>query len=844
MNIAVQNKASLKKLLRPILALGLVASLLFVGSALLVHFVIVNQANERQLILMSSQKVDDYSRAVAGYLSSQQEDLARLANYDLVRHAVTTALDDERELIAEEFQEAYADAVKLTLLPLSPLGIAASSFPAEQFNPIEIDMIRAASYDEPAYPEASTNGKNFKLVLAQPIKDTKGTIVGVALLNIRINALTKQLAKLAVNQGELILEQGHHAQNPISLARIGVGSDSAPAVMATVENSNNWRLTFIPSKALQAIASMDTTIIWLSYAGAVVVVFLLCGLIYRSTVGILTREAAALDQYLAMLGQSPAEPADPALTLAPLAEIAERARRLRAEKITARQQRATEQTKKQAKPAQKKAEKKRSAIVKETIEPAAVLTPELNLFEGGHEPEYVSMPAHIFRAYDIRGLAGTELSDSAAYQIGRGFGSNLDEQSKSVIVARDGRLSSPEITDHLVQGLLDSGANVTNIGAVPTPLMNFATHTLGISNGLMVTGSHNPKEYNGIKIVQNQASLTAEEIQQLYQRIAEKQFTNGHGEYCEQSIEERYVDYIAKEIGPLEPMRVVIDAGNGIAGNIATLVFSALNCEVIPLYCDVDGNFPNHHPDPTVAENLSDLITMVNTCEAHIGLAFDGDGDRLGVVTGTGQVVVADTLLAIFARDVLSKEPGSTIVYDVKCSRVLDQTIVQHGGKPLMWKSGHSMIRAKVNETNAALGGEYSAHFFFNDSWFGFDDGIYAGARLLEIINRYQEPLDKIAGDFPMPPSTPEIAIAIDEQDKFAIVEAISQNAAFGDAQLTKIDGLRVDYPEGWGLLRASNTTSNLILRFEADNIMALKEIKQRFKYALLAEQPSLSVKL
>ncbi len=457
------------------------------------------------------------------------------------------------------------------------------------------------------------------------------------------------------------------------------------------------------------------------------------------------------------------------------------------------------------------------------------------------------LPAGIFRAYDIRGVVGDSLTSETAYWIGRTIGSeSLACGEPGVVVGRDGRLSGPELAAALIRGLRESGCNVTDIGMVPTPVLYFATHVLGASSGVMVTGSHNPPDYNGFKIVIAGHTLANERIQALHQRLENNDLASGSGSgsgsLTQVEVLEQYHQRIADDVVLARPLKVVVDCGNGVAGVNAPQLIEALGCEVIPLFCDVDGTFPNHHPDPGKPENLKDLIAKVAETGADLGLAFDGDGDRVGVVTNQGEMIYPDRLLMLFARDVLSRNPGADVIFDVKCTRGLAGLISGYGGRPLMWKTGHSLIKAKMKETGALLAGEMSGHIFFKERWYGFDDGIYSAVRLLEILSLEKRSAAEVFADFPVALSTPEINIKVTDERKFALIEALQRDAQWGDANLFTLDGVRVDYPHGWGLVRASNTTPVLVLRFEADDAAELARIQQVFHAQLKAVAPDLEL--
>ncbi|MCK9990238.1 MAG: phosphomannomutase / phosphoglucomutase [Rugosibacter sp.] len=460
--------------------------------------------------------------------------------------------------------------------------------------------------------------------------------------------------------------------------------------------------------------------------------------------------------------------------------------------------------------------------------------------------------AEIFKAYDIRGIVDKTLTPAVVQLIGQALGSEARRRKvKTIAVGRDGRLSGAVLSKALADGIVQTGVDVIDIGCVPTPLSYFAAHALGTDSCVSVTGSHNPPDYNGLKMVLAGQTLYGEMIQDLRRRIASASalrpignFSHGagsRGSVRHADVRAAYLERIVGDVKLARPMKIVIDCGNGVAGAIAPELFRRLGCEVIELFCEVDGNFPNHHPDPSKPENLKDVQRALRKTDAELGLAFDGDGDRLGVVTKDGEIIYPDRQLMLFAADVLTRNPGAQIIYDVKCSRWVAESIRYQGGKPLMWNTGHALIKTKLKETGAPLAGEMSGHMFFKERWYGFDDGLYAGARLLEIVSRWPDanwPLKHL----PNAISTPELNIKMNEGEPHALVAKLQKSGKFPTArELNTIDGVRVEYADGFGLARASNTTPVVVLRFEADTKKALKRIQQEFKAALEAAWPGIS---
>ena len=452
----------------------------------------------------------------------------------------------------------------------------------------------------------------------------------------------------------------------------------------------------------------------------------------------------------------------------------------------------------------------------------------------------MKVPAEIFRAYDVRGVVGKTLTADIVREIGKALGTvGRERAAPRFALGRDGRLSGPELVAALTEGLNAVGADVIDIGMAPTPVTYFAAHHLGCGSCVSITGSHNPPDYNGLKIVVGGNTLYGDEIQDLRKRIEAGKFAGEKGGRSEANVLDAYVARIVSDVKLARNMRIAIDCGNGVAGMLAPKLYRALGCEVEELYCEVDGRFPNHHPDPSVPKNLQELIQTVKGGKAELGIAFDGDGDRLGLVTKDGEIIFADRQLMLLARDVLSRNPGAQIIYDVKSTRLLAPWIEKHGGKPLIWKTGHSLIKAKLKETGALLAGEMSGHTFFKERWYGFDDALYGGARLLEILAKEADP-NRTLKSLPNAPSTPELHWGLAEGEPHALVAKLQAAKPFpGAERVVTIDGVRVEYADGFGLARASNTTPVIVLRFEADSHAALERIKTDFRKALQPLKPN-----
>lgn len=443
----------------------------------------------------------------------------------------------------------------------------------------------------------------------------------------------------------------------------------------------------------------------------------------------------------------------------------------------------------------------------------------------------------------MRGRVDKDFDAGVVYALGLAIGSEAyGRGEQKVVVARDGRISSPELHEALKQGLVDSGRDVIDLGMVPTPLLYFATHKLDTHSGVMLTGSHNPTNHNGLKVVLAGETIHGKDVKTLYTRIREQDFLSGHGQITDYQIEQQYLEEVASNIKVDKPLKIVIDSGNGVTGNIAPRLFQALGCDVIGLHTKIDGNFPNHHPDPNHAKNLQDVIAMVLQEKADVGLAFDGDGDRLGVIDNQGNVIWTDRLMMLLAMDILSRKNGAEIVYDVKCTRHLPDMIKKHGGHPIIWKTGHSLMKAKMQETGAQLGGEGSGHIYFKERWYGFDDALYAAGRLLEILGKDPRSLAEIFEQLPQSLETEEINVPVADKIKFKLIEVLIKKGQFGDGKVSTIDGIRVEYPDRWLLARASNTTPSIVVKFEADSSEALEQVKTLLREQLLAIAPKLKV--
>ncbi len=711
-----------------------------------------------------------------------------------------------------------------------------------------LDLLQRAENGTPPSAEAFRVGNRWLLYSAVALRpNPQAAVEGTLLMVTNLDRFLATLPKLPAEAGQLRLVQQFNngpAQLLVQQGGAGLESDSI-----TLPSANpNWTLTFLPGAALSTATPSPLLLLAAALAA-------LCGLLLGLQM-VLSAQQRRLRDDVMHLGRMVQELSNgktiqtPTLSLPALDALAKSLARLplRAAGAVTAKAPATPQT------------AVRQAKSTEYVDPLFQDTDilDIDILDEDQDwlgldtkeretamsaPKAPQLPASIFRAYDIRGVVGDTLTNDTAYWIGRAVGSESIAQGEpNVSVGRDGRLSGPELVQHLIQGLVDSGCTVSDVGMVPTPVLYYAANVLAGKSGVMLTGSHNPPDYNGFKIVIAGDTLANEQIQKLRQRIETGDLSEGVGQAEPVDILESYFKRIREDIALAKPLKVVVDCGNGVAGVIAPQLIEALGCKVIPLFCDVDGNFPNHHPDPGKLENLEDLIAKVKSENADLGLAFDGDGDRVGVVTNAGTVVYPDRLLMLFAKDVVSRNPGADIIFDVKCTRRLTPLISGYGGRPVMWKTGHSLIKKKMKETGALLAGEMSGHIFFKERWYGFDDGIYSAVRLLEILSQDKRNAEQVFAAFPNDISTPEINIQVTEESKFTIIEALHRDAHWGEANITTLDGVRVDYPKGWGLVRASNTTPVLVLRFEAETEEELKRIQEVFRAQLYTVAPDLTL--
>ncbi|TBU92527.1 phosphomannomutase/phosphoglucomutase [Pseudomonas dryadis] len=750
---------------------------------------------------------------------------------------------DEAQLRSTEGSLRYWDGV--VDAHLNPSGQAVQDANrAAPMNFAALDMLRRLESGQAPAAEAYRVGQRWLVYSVAPVRQNDDQpLQGTLLLAFDLERLLASLPPLPADVGQIQLIQKFDSAGAQVLAQRGQG-DGNPSSFPS--GNPHWTLVFTPAAGLGA-AGLSPELLGLALlialAGALTGVYLVDWRLQQRLHG----DVLQLSQLLKELSAGKAVKAF-SLSLPPLhhlAQVLARLPRRPQEPVASRPPVASvPATPVAAKPAD---------LIDPLFQDTDIL--DIDILDDDQDllgleqtptmtaPQAPKLPADIFRAYDIRGVVGSGLTPETAYWIGRAIGSqSLAQGEPNVAVGRDGRLSGPELVQQLIQGLIDCGCQVSDVGMVPTPVVYYAAHVLAGKSAVMLTGSHNPPDYNGFKIVIAGDTLANEQIQALKARIDDNDLISGVGAVEQVDLLPRYFKQIREDIAMAKPLKVVVDCGNGAAGVIAPQLIEALGCQVIPLFCEVDGNFPNHHPDPGKPENLVDLIAKVKEENADLGLAFDGDGDRVGVVTNSGSIVYPDRLLMLFAKDVVSRNPGADIIFDVKCTRRLTPLISGYGGRPVMWKTGHSLIKKKMKETGALLAGEMSGHVFFKERWFGFDDGIYAAARLLEILSQDKRSAEQVFAAFPSDIATPEINIKVTEQNKFGIIERLQREGQWGEGNITTLDGVRVDYPKGWGLVRASNTTPVLVLRFEAESQQELERIQAVFRSQLHIVAPDINL--
>jgi phosphomannomutase/phosphoglucomutase len=801
----------------------------------------------RQIELVASSLATQQASNLHRLFTRMKERIQGAALSPLALSAIASQSKDDIALVEQAMLDYFPEVISLRIIPIGDMGTADFEGGNQGLrNHIEVDLVRRTSVERQTEPEAYKFENQWLTSMAARVTHPRiADRLAVIIVTIDNEQISKQLKSLDTGAGKFALEQQYTSSTGVDRTDVVAFSGSGDAALFTHYADipgTPWRVAFTPSRALLDTLTTDQlplfAVMALSILGAIASAAIILILFPRKLVSELRKVTSAADR------KSPLN-----LAIPELVAIAKQLRR-----ATLRTVRHGDTGLGDIPEAEVELlESEGSDLTNPMFQSANILdideeVLELDLAKSDDHDASEStgiegIPQHIFRAYDIRGNAQNELSDELITLVARAIGSiagEMDEQT--LIVGCDGRTSSPRIKSALIRALMESGRDVIDIGMVPTPLLYFATRHLSCRSGVMVTGSHNPAEDNGLKIVLNQQTIAAGGIQQIRQRVVAGEFSKGNGRMIREDILPAYLEEVLHDIAIAVPLKIVIDAGNGATGGIAPHLFEDLGCEVIPLYCDVDGTFPNHPPDTSNEDNLADLARVVQEQGADFGVAFDGDGDRLAVVTSSGRIVRSDVLLMIYAQDVVARNPGADVVFDVKCSRNLTKLITRHGGRPVQWKTGHAFMKEKMTETGALLGGEFSGHMFFGERWYGFDDGMYAAARLAEILSTHGDSLDDAIADLPTSINTPEIIIPVAEQDKFSLIERIINNADFSPGKVNTLDGIRVDFTDGWGLVRASNTGAALTARFEADTEDNLELIKAEFRTQIALIEPDLEL--
>lgn len=819
------------------LFIGLAIVVLLIGATAYALNSLMTRTNSDTASSILKETTKTQANSIDAQLSLIISAMQGLARKFEIIEAVSSSVDNTAtlEMLAQKIKEDNTYALQVYLIPHGK----AESFPLSF---AELDQVKRTENGEIAPPEAIMSDNEWRFIVSTPIWNTKrDLIVGTLFISHTMDRLKPTLQAFDHTYGSSSLVQMFDGVEPRIVFTIGQTSPVLDKQSLVQIGKSHWYILFTPVADFYKKQGMNPSILVGVLAGLGVILSLVIIFMVRfvKTSGI----AAEL------MHTSPIQIAS-AKTIskggkADAASVSNLA--------TQSTRRGDDDFNEISDPLFQGEDMMDVAVAEEDTdaEYAAAVTRSndaMDIAKHQAAPATMTSPQDminpvIFRSYDIRGDASLYLSDEAVFAIGQAIGSEAQARGQiRIAVAADGRRSSPRIKEALINGIIDTGAHVVDIGNVPSPILYFVTETTDINSGVVVTASHSPASDNGFKIILKGKTLADDSIQSLQNRITTGNYLKGNGRKSQASYTSSYIEKITADIALSNQMKVVIDCGNGIAGEIAPSLLSDLGCEVVPLFCDVDGNFPNHDPDPSVDANLNALINRVLSEKADLGIAIDGDGDRLVAVSSSGKIVTPDRLLMLFAKDIVSRNPGTDVIFDVKSTRRLNSLISGYGGRPLMWKCGHAHIKAKMQETGALLGGEFSGHIFFKERWYGFDDGIYATARLLEILTSRDQSLDAALSTLPVSAITPEIRIPVDEDKKFEMVERLLAKGDFSGGKITTLDGLRVDFSKGWGLVRASNTSAYLTLRFEADNDDMLEKIRDMFRQQLKALIPELKI--
>jgi len=827
---------------------ALAAMALLALAYILLEFIFIQAVEQQYKTETKTILASSLAQNFDAYISRREIALKSLSNTEIAKKLMEGG---GSEYLKRVLSAAFVDLDQIYVVSLTDIPQLDALNPSLSF--AGIDLIRRAAAGKTTKTEAFLSGTTWLFQMAVPVKSESGQVHGALMATFNLAEIKSLLAlSSSLPQGKLSLVSNNGSRGKVVFSTGNGNVDQFVEVPTIIPQ---WKITYAPA----SWGDIDRTMMWVIFVIVAIllalVIFVLCRLKMNTVKHDLIHANAHFQKMLSGEDRK-TQPFAFGEIHSMVTALSQNVRVLRSEleSKTAKAKGVEENEKAE----EDKISDGDGPLFDDDLLDLDVLSESdlehdsLDLDENVDGEDMLTeidglefdVPQSIFRAYDIRGVVDETLNDGVVELIGKAIASEaLSQGQKTLCVGYDGRLSSVAYCEALTKGILSTGVDVIIIGQVPTPVLYFATHHFETGSGVMITGSHNPSNYNGFKMMIDGDTLSGDDVQKLYNRIILQDFAHGQGVRSDQTIDRDYIDTILNDIAVAAPLKVVLDAGNGVAGGIAPTLIEELGCEVIPLHCEVDGNFPNHHPDPGKPENLQDLIAAVKEHDADIGLAFDGDGDRLGVVTNEGKIIWPDRLLMLFAKDVVSRNPGADIIYDVKCSRRLNGLISSYGGRPVMWKTGHSSMKAKMKETGALLAGEMSGHVFFKERWFGFDDGLYSAARLLEILGVEDQSSHDVFASFPEDVSTPEINVPVTDETKFTIVEKLCLlKGQFMGGNVTTIDGLRVDYPNGWGLCRASNTTPVLVLRFEADDENALHEIKDKFIAQLKSIDPGLAL--
>lgn len=788
----------------------------------------VNQAHQEVLITEIAKQYEAYFNNVLDQHDILMEQIAS-SSYVVDKVTLGEVADAETSIASQ-----IPNGLGVHVFSLRQATLLPNATPP--FSHAAMDMIRRAEQGQQVVLEAHQNNGIVYLQTVKAVRNSSGRIIGTVSISQSIDYLAQQLKGIDPSNGNLLVQQ-QFLNAPVQTL-LTYGAKNTNDVIELNSNNINWTITFQPSNDLAFAKIQSANIFILVFAilaAAAALPFILASQRVQTA---LRQDANAFARQVQNLlsgqGQAPAN-----FELAIFSTLEKTLNRMRLGK-------GLKLPNDPMMAAAIPTETKYNSDGNDSFD-VSMMDSDNDLLgmnqSANTNTNHIAVSEELFRPYDIRGIVGQTLTNDAAVQIGIAVGSEaFDRGQQAIIVGRDGRLSSPELAQSLIRGLRSSGRDVIDIGEVPTPVCYFACQHLDVGSCVMVTGSHNPANHNGFSVVIAGNALIEDEIKGLYHRIENQNFLTGDGKLMTQDIGTAYLDRVKSDVKPKRPLKIVIDCGNGVAGSFAPQLIKNIGCHVLPLYCEVDGNFPNHLPDPSDSRNLEDLARTVVETRADLGVAFDGDGDCISIVSNSGKIIYADRLLMLLAKQVVQSNPGATILFDVKSTRRLKNLILGFGGKPVMWKTGHSFIKRRMKEVNASLAGEMSGHIFYQDRWFGFDDGLYATARLLEIIAAQTDTLDNILNELPQDVSTPELTIESTDARKHRVIEALQRNGQFGNGQLTDIDGIRIDFQDGWGLVRASNTRPMLSCRFEADNDQSLKKIQALFKQQLLAVDSQLQI--